>query len=86
MSLKSSDIKVMTIILVELRDKKSNNWEVPVSGISDKWKKVNIPFHYFQLPENPVAQIDLSKISKILFLVDPKSSGTIAIDNIEFYQ
>ncbi len=86
MSLKSDGIKVLKIVLVEQRGGKENNWEVPISGITKEWKNIKVPFHYLQLPNNPTAQIDLSRVARIMLVIDSKSSGWMGIDNIEFYQ
>ena len=57
-----------------------------VQGIERDWKDIKVPFHYFQLPTNMTASIDLSKIIQIRLVIDGKEKGTLYLDNIEFYQ
>ncbi len=59
---------------------------MPISGIEKDWKNIKVPFHYFQLPGNPTAQINLSNIVRIMLVIDKDKGGWIGIDNIEFYQ
>jgi len=84
-SLKSKNISMIEVIMVEQHAGVENNWRVPLSGIEPEWKNIKIPFHYFQLPDRPEANIDLGKITQIKFVISEQEQGWIGIDNIEFY-
>lgn len=86
LEMKSKEIKIVKLILVEQHKKAERNWEIDVTGIEEKWKKINIPFRYFRLPKDLEAGMDLAKISSVIFKVEIDDEGWLALDNIAFYK
>ena len=91
-SISSTNILEIKMVLVEESIEAEQNWEVLVTGIISEFQKIKIPFRYFYLKDRPDAIIDLGKIGKIRFIVNPEftvsdtKEGWFGIDKVLFYK
>jgi tetratricopeptide (TPR) repeat protein len=85
LSLRGEGIDILTIVFVVQNTRTEQLWEVPVTGITAGWKRLKIPFHYFQLPAELQSSMDLGKITQIRFITGNKQ-GWIDMDDILFFK